>query len=462
MRSARKRPSGWRHARPGRRWLRRWQNLSPKAPGAKKRPWSWRGCTYTTMPPSCMERRNEARGVEKRGARTIESPHRPRNAGGRQNHAGARAAQKRRARAVASPPQRAGHLHSRRRAEICHRWPGAGGARRRSAVHPPAHAPRGLGARRHRGPGRLRSSARRLAEQDRRLFETWSLTSGDGRSFSRQYADPPFSLLSHFRERAWTKGHGVVYRTYVAESSLGASPLKGSNMKRRFALAILLLGSVGVARAQLSAPALNSDRGSAAPDFAASSAVKAALPTDLLNPFARPAVTTVLALPLENAEPASPSPRPKFLYGGRDDYRWQLGLSASWLRFRSTPFSANAAGINTSVVYFTNDWFGVEANITAVFAHTIFLNEHVKIGTYGAGPKIAWRKKQWEPWLHGIFGGAQERPQLAGQSRKLRPFLSATKNSVQPGFPLFLAPGDQERPQLAGQSRGSYVIKGGG
>ena len=182
-------------------------------------------------------------------------------------------------------------------------------------------------------------------------------------------------------------------------------------------MAILLLGSVGVARAQLSAPALNSDRGSAAPDFAASSAVKAALPTDLLNPFARPAVTTVLALPLENAEPASPSPRPKFLYGGRDDYRWQLGLSASWLRFRSTPFSANAAGINTSVVYFTNDWFGVEANITAVFAHTIFLNEHVKIGTYGAGPKIAWRKKQWEPWLHGIFGGAQERPQLAGQSR---------------------------------------------
>ncbi|PYU64749.1 MAG: hypothetical protein DMG56_05555 [Acidobacteria bacterium] len=180
-------------------------------------------------------------------------------------------------------------------------------------------------------------------------------------------------------------------------------------MKRRFALAILLLGSVGVARAQLSAPALNSDRGSAAPDFAASSAVKAALPTDLLNPFARPAVTTALALPLEDAEPASPPP--KFLYGGRDDYRWELGTAASWLRFRSSPFSANAAGINTSVAYFTNDWFGIEGNITAVF------DEHVKIGTYGAGPKIAWRKKQWEPWLHEIFGGAQERPQLAGQSR---------------------------------------------
>src|SRR5258706_15590827 len=48
---------------------------------------------------------------------------------------------------------------------------------------------------------------------------------------------------------------------------------------------------------------------------------------------------------------------------------------------------------------------------------SIFANEHVKIGTYGGGPKIAWRQKQWEPWLHGIFGGARVQPQVAGQSR---------------------------------------------
>jgi hypothetical protein len=41
----------------------------------------------------------------------------------------------------------------------------------------------------------------------------------------------------------------------------------------------------------------------------------------------------------------------------------------------------------------------------------------VKIATYGAGPKIAWRRRQWEPWLHGIFGGAHEQPQISGQSR---------------------------------------------
>jgi hypothetical protein len=38
----------------------------------------------------------------------------------------------------------------------------------------------------------------------------------------------PFSLLPSFCERAWTKGHGVVYRSYVADSMRGASPLRGA------------------------------------------------------------------------------------------------------------------------------------------------------------------------------------------------------------------------------------------
>ncbi len=240
----------------------------------------------------------------------------------------------------------------------------------------------------------------------------------------------------------------------------GASPLKGSNMKRRFALAILLLGSVGVARAQLSAPTSNSDGGNVAPGFAASSALKAALPSDLLNPFARPTVTTVLALPLEDAEPASPPP--KFLYGGRDDYRWELGTAASWLRFRSSPFSANAAGVNTSVVYFTNDWFGVEANITAVFAGKILSNEHVKIGTYGAGPKIALRRKQWEPWLHVIFGGAQERPQIAGQSRGSYVIKGGGGADYRWNPRLsFRLEGDYVRTGFFGQSQNSFQLAGG-
>jgi hypothetical protein len=193
-------------------------------------------------------------------------------------------------------------------------------------------------------------------------------------------------------------------------------------------LGALLLGSVAAARAQESAPTLVIGKGSVAQDPPASSAAKATLPSSrgtadaFVPPSAKPAIVfaaPVIAtdLALDNAEPASPPPQPKFLYGGREDYRWQLSIAASWLRFQSSLFNANAVGINTSVVYFTNDWFGIEGNITAIFAPPILANEHVKIATYGGGPKIAWRQKQWQPWLHGFFGGAHEQPQFAGQGR---------------------------------------------
>jgi hypothetical protein len=246
-------------------------------------------------------------------------------------------------------------------------------------------------------------------------------------------------------------------------------------MKRLFASAFLLLGSVGVARAQVSAPTLNMDRGNVAQDFSATSAAKATLQSDLAaadtfsapaakpaNTFAAPVVATALALPLDNAEPASPSPQPKFLYGGRDDYRWQLGIAASWLRFRSSFFNASAVGVNTSVVYFTNDWFGIEGSITAVFAPTIFANEHVKITTYGAGPKIARRQKQWEPWLHAIFGGAHEQPQVIGQSRNSYAIKAGGGADYRWNPRIsFRLEGDYVRTGFFSQSQNDFQIAGG-
>src|SRR5690242_12457504 len=31
---------------------------------------------------------------------------------------------------------------------------------------------------------------------------------------------------------------------------------------------------------------------------------------------------------------ASPAPDPRFVYGGREDFRWQLAIGVDWLRFR--------------------------------------------------------------------------------------------------------------------------------
>jgi len=201
-----------------------------------------------------------------------------------------------------------------------------------------------------------------------------------------------------------------------------------SVMKRILASIIMLLGAACVLRAQELVPPPPIHSANAAPDFSATSASRATL----LDPFLVPETatfrtleTSAASLSLANtllAEPApaappAPSPKPKFIYGGRDDYRWQLSLGATWLRFRSSVFNASAIGVQTAVTYFLNDWLGVEGNVTAAFAPTILQNEHVKLAVYGGGVKIAWRQKRWEPWMHGIFGGAHEQPQIAGQTR---------------------------------------------
>lgn len=201
-------------------------------------------------------------------------------------------------------------------------------------------------------------------------------------------------------------------------------------MKRLLAPAFLLLASVGVARAQVDAPAPPDGTGSLAPDFSADSAMRTT-PLDSLAAvdsfaqqgakpsyaFVAPTLATTPWAEPAPAEPATPSPKPRFIYGGRDDYRWQLSIAATWVRFRSSVFNANAVGIKTTVTYFLNDWFGVEGSATGAFAPAYANGQIVKVGLYGGGPKIAWRQKRWEPWLHAIFGGAHEQPQTAAGSR---------------------------------------------
>jgi hypothetical protein len=196
--------------------------------------------------------------------------------------------------------------------------------------------------------------------------------------------------------------------------------------------AILGLGSVGAVCAQDAAPTGIEVRTNATPDFAYTSAARTTLlsrvnsSTPLFVPDsalgnssnAVPApIPTALAVPLTEAEPATPEPRPKFLFGGRDDYRWQLGLGVAWERFRSSIFDASEIGINSSVAYFLNDWLGVEADVSAMFAPSIYANDPVRLVNYVAGPKIAWRQRRWEPWAHVMVGGSHEQPQTAGLSR---------------------------------------------
>jgi opacity protein-like surface antigen len=195
-------------------------------------------------------------------------------------------------------------------------------------------------------------------------------------------------------------------------------------MKRQLVVLSLMLGATCAASAQEAVPDSQPARQNVAAVFSAASAASENLFQPdagiVLSPATGIASAPAIATPLANAAPdpaPSPAPNPKFIYGGRDDFRWQLGIGVDWLRFRNSIFNASAVGVKSSVTYFTNEWFGIEGNFSATFAPQIFDREHVKVLMYGAGPKIAWREKKWEPWAHAIIGGSHEQPQVAGNSK---------------------------------------------
>jgi len=198
-----------------------------------------------------------------------------------------------------------------------------------------------------------------------------------------------------------------------------------------FATALLALCSVCVAQAQEPAAPDANDKTNMLPGLAAVSAPKVSFVnsftasgapvfrvTKPMSTFDAPAVATSLALPFDAADPGAPAPKPKFLYSRDDIVRWELGLGFNWIRFRSSIFNANAVGLKTSVTYYTNDWFGIEGNLSAAWGPDVFPRQRAKLLVYGGGPKITWRRyKRWDPWLHGIFGGAHEQPQTTGNSK---------------------------------------------
>jgi opacity protein-like surface antigen len=195
-------------------------------------------------------------------------------------------------------------------------------------------------------------------------------------------------------------------------------------MKRQLVVLSLMLGAACTASAQELVPDSEPANRNVAAVYTASPVVSSNLfqpdPSIALFPSTSFAPAPAFAAPFETAAPdpsPSPAPDPKFLYGGRDDFRWQLGIGFDWLRFRNSIFNASAVGVKSSVTYFLNDWFGVEGMVSATFAPEILDREHVKVLVYGGGPKIAWRERKWEPWAHAILGGSHEQPQTAGNSK---------------------------------------------
>lgn len=119
------------------------------------------------------------------------------------------------------------------------------------------------------------------------------------------------------------------------------------------------------------------------------------------------------------ALPAAPEPaaNPRYIFGERDDYRWQLGVGFEYMRFQSSQFNANLFGVNTTLTYYTNSWFGLEGDVITGFSTGTYFGNHEKIFGGAGGFRIGSRRAKWEPWGHGLAGGAHLQPQTAAGSR---------------------------------------------
>jgi hypothetical protein len=183
-------------------------------------------------------------------------------------------------------------------------------------------------------------------------------------------------------------------------------------MKRLLIGFLLLLGAAGVVGAQEeSGPAEGTKT---AASFELTSAPKVSLLGAGAESSEAPSVAAATA---EGEAPATPPAKPRFVFGDRDDYRWQLGMGVEIFRFLSSRFDATMAGTNTMVTYFTNGWFAFEGNLVTGFAPEIYQSEHVKLFGGGGGIRVGSRRARWEPWGHVLVGGAHLQPQTANASK---------------------------------------------
>jgi hypothetical protein len=226
---------------------------------------------------------------------------------------------------------------------------------------------------------------------------------------------------------------GMAWGTVRTEArfEFGVRIVWGIVMKTWLVMVALLLGVAGGARAQETAVARENDS-SGAEALSETSLARASFTSlnsshandffvapELRLSFTQPAspefAAINLAIPM-----ASPAPVPKRHPASRvDDYRLQIGMGFTYLRFRSAAIHVGLYGLNTAVVYFLNPRIGLEGNFTGAFGPHIFNNnvDQTRYAGITGGPKITWRKEGWEPWAHGLVGLARVNPQLAGVSK---------------------------------------------
>ena len=180
---------------------------------------------------------------------------------------------------------------------------------------------------------------------------------------------------------------------------------------------VMLMAGLGVSAQEQGA---SRGRSNAAAEFRETSAAQVSLldvGTEGHAPAEEASAAAAAALPA--APEPTPAARPRYIFGERDDYRWQLGVGFEYFRLQSSQFNANLLGVNTTVTYYTNSWFGIEGQVVTGFSTGTYFGNgaHAKIFGGAGGLRIGSRRAKWEPWAHGLAGGAHLQPQTAAGSR---------------------------------------------
>lgn len=164
-----------------------------------------------------------------------------------------------------------------------------------------------------------------------------------------------------------------------------------------------------------------------------------------------------------SAGPAVSSPDPARRSGGSAIKRgaFQLGVGYEFVRFRSSPFYASLSGLHTSFAYFRNNWLGVEGSVVAAFGSSNFANEHSHLVLYGAGPRIAWDRRTWQPWAHALAGGIHVYPQLASGNNGFAAQLGGGVDYPWKQLFSFRIESDYVRSQLHSSGQNSFQLGAG-
>jgi hypothetical protein len=180
--------------------------------------------------------------------------------------------------------------------------------------------------------------------------------------------------------------------------------------------AVLFL--VGVCGLDAQEQNLAASRSNAANTFDSTSAAQVKLlDTSFSASDAASNATEGASEPVATPAPTPVPATPKYIFGERDDYRFQLGVGFQYVRFRSSQFDANLLGLNTTLTYFTNSWFGVEGNVVTGFSTGTIDGNHAKLVGGLGGIHLGARRARWEPWVHALVGGSHLQPQTAAGGR---------------------------------------------